>query len=115
MFGVILATAISGIVSIVVLPKYIYTNIFNQGYKKYLFQYSFVFLITIGIMIAYEVLRNRFVFNITILSFALSAIINSMIIVIFITIIFMIVFQEFRDLLKSYVFAFKEKKRKWDI
>lgn len=112
MFGVILATAISGIVSIVVLPKYIYTNIFNQGYKKYLFQYSFVFLITIGIMIAYEVLRNRFVFNITILSFALSAIINSMIIVIFITIIFMIVFKEFRDLLKSYVFAFKEKKRK---
>lgn len=112
MFGVILATAISGIVSIVVLPKYIYTNIFNQGYKKYLFQYSFVFLITIGIMIAYEVLRNRFVFNITILSFALSAIINSMIIVIFITIIFMIVFKEFRDLLKNYVLAFKEKKRK---
>ena len=71
-----------------------------------------MFLITIGIMIAYEVLRNRFVFNITILSFALSAIINSMIIVIFITIIFMIVFKEFRDLLKNYVLAFKEKKRK---
>lgn len=111
MFGVILATALSGIISIVILPKYIYKEIFNKDYKKYIIKYLIVFGTTIILMILYELIKNKVSFEINIFSFAVSGIINSIILTIILTIIFIIIFKEFKEILKECINFLRRKKR----
>ena len=101
MFGVILATVLSGIISMIILPIYIYNKILNQDVKKYIIPYFGVFTIIIAIMLIYEYISNIITFKLTVFSFFITAVLNGIIITILITLVYLFLFKDFKQYMKT--------------